>query len=42
MNVLDNAVVGDNPGGIVQLGFDNSELRRTLACNIERESLASR
>jgi hypothetical protein len=28
MNVPDNAVVGDNPAGIMRLGFDNSELRR--------------
>jgi len=40
MNVPDNAVVGGNPGGIVRLNFDNRELRRTLACSIDRESLA--
>jgi serine acetyltransferase len=40
MHVPDNAVVGGNPGSIVRLDFDNRELRRTLACNIDRESLA--
>ncbi len=40
MSVPDNAVVGGNPGGIVRFDFDNSDLRRTLACNIDRESLA--
>lgn len=42
MNVPDHAVVGGNPGGIVRLDFDNSDLRRSLACNIDRESLAPR
>jgi acetyltransferase-like isoleucine patch superfamily enzyme len=41
MNVPDNAVVGGNPGSIVRVDFDNSELRRTLACDIDRESLGA-
>ena len=41
MNVPDNAVVGGNPGSIVRVDFDNSELRRTLACDIDCESLAA-
>ena len=40
MSVPDNAVVGGNPGGIVRFDFDNSQLRRSLAYNINRESLA--
>jgi serine acetyltransferase len=39
MNVPDNAVAGGNPGSIVRLNFDNSRLRRTLACNVDRELL---
>jgi serine acetyltransferase len=41
MNVPDNAVVGGNPGGIVRVDFDNSELRRSLACDVDRDSLAA-
>lgn len=41
MTVPDNAVVGGNPGVIVRREFDNSRLRRGLACNVDRESLAS-
>jgi serine acetyltransferase len=40
MDVPDHAVVGGNPGGIVRLGFDNNHLRRSLACNIDRVSIA--
>jgi acetyltransferase-like isoleucine patch superfamily enzyme len=42
MHVPDNAVVGGNPAGIVRAGFDNSELRRSLACTVDREALALR
>ena len=40
MNVPDNAVVGGNPGRIVKRDFDNSDLRRSLACEVP-ERLAS-
>jgi serine acetyltransferase len=41
MNVPDNAVICGNPGSIVRVDFDNSELRRSLACDIDRESLGA-
>jgi serine acetyltransferase len=40
MNVPDNAVAGGNPGRIVKRDFDNSDLRRSLACEVP-ERLAS-
>lgn len=39
MNVPDHAVVGGNPALIVRRGFDNTNLRRSLAVNIDRETL---
>ena len=42
INVPDNTVVGGNPGIIVRRDFDNTYLRRSLACDIDRESLAPR
>lgn len=42
ISVPDNAVVSGNPGVIVRRDFDNTYLRRNLACNIDRESFASR
>lgn len=42
MNVPDRAVVGGNPGTILRRDFDNSDLRRSLAVNIDRETLTYR
>ena len=42
MNVPDRAVVGGNPGVIVYRDFDNTELRHSLAVNIDRETLTRR
>jgi serine O-acetyltransferase len=39
MNVAPGSVVGGNPATVVRTGFDNSALRRTLACNIDRTSI---
>jgi len=42
MNVPDRAVVGGNPGVIVRRDFDNTDLRRSLSANIDRETLKCR
>ena len=39
MNVPDRAVVGGNPAVIVRKDFDNSDLRRSVAVNIDRKTL---
>jgi serine acetyltransferase len=41
MNVPAGAVVAGNPATIVLRNFDNSQLRQSLASNIDRESLMS-
>jgi serine acetyltransferase len=42
MTVADRAVVGGNPATVVRRNFDNSRLRRTLARDVDRESLVPR